>query len=273
MSVQTVTRGRRGGFTLVEAVIVAALLAAVAGGIYRAGIAVMGNIRRANNTRTALNLLQQQVEYVRSLDFYRIGTHPQTGVAYFNRVVTTNDTYNANQDVLLTRTDTLTGNIMAELTTYATPYDDPVDGLGADDRDGDTRDALIVRVVIRWTDRGQEQTRSLETMLYGTISDDREFDAVGVNPEDNPSDGDGDPGVVDILLAEYKLKDQEINVRATDYSKGTNTLTLVGYGTMSYEKKKDVWLFQSKKAAYPGDSVRVRSSTGEEDTLPVKYLK
>jgi len=318
MTTQGSPRSRTTGFTLVEAMVVVVLLSLISAGIFRTTSMVIRSVRVNNNIRAANNQLQQQIENIRGMDYYRIGSQPGTGVAYMNRTVTkTNDVYDATNDVLLVSrivladsgTVSTNGHILATMTTYAASVDDPVDGLGgadADrdtndamrvraeivwvdmgntyaasvddpvdglggaDADRDTNDAMRVRAEIVWVDMGKTYTRSLETLVYGIISNDEPTDTAGVAPEDDPSFGDGDDGVVDILKAEYNKKDQKLTVEATASGKGANTLTLVGYGSMDYDSKKDKWKYDEKKQANPGANVKVTAKLGGEDIYPVK---
>lgn len=279
MTTQGSPRSRTTGFTLVEAMVVVVLLSLISAGIFRTTSMVIRNVRVNNNIRAANNQLQQQIENIRGMDYYRIGSQPGTGVAYMNRTVTkTNDVYDATNDVLLVSrivladsgTVSTNGHILATMTTYAASVDDPVDGLGGADADRDTNDAMRVRAEIVWVDMGKTYTRSLETLVYGIISNDEPTDTAGVAPEDDPSFGDGDDGVVDILKAEYNKKDQKLTVEATASGKGANTLTLVGYGSMDYDSKKDKWKYDEKKQANPGANVKVTAKLGGEDIYPVK---
>jgi len=279
MTTQGSPRSRTTGFTLVEAMVVVVLLSLISAGIFRTTSMVIRSVRVNNNIRAANNQLQQQIENIRGMDYYRIGSQPGTGVAYMNRTVTkTNDVYDATNDVLLVSrivladsgTVSTNGHILATMTTYAASVDDPVDGLGGADADRDTNDAMRVRAEIVWVDMGKTYTRSLETLVYGIISNDEPTDTAGVAPEDDPSFGDGDDGVVDILKAEYNKKDQKLTVEATASGKGANTLTLVGYGSMDYDSKKDKWKYDEKKQANPGANVKVTAKLGGEDIYPVK---
>jgi len=279
MTTQGSPRSRTTGFTLVEAMVVVVLLSLISAGIFRTTSMVIRSVRVNNNIRAANNQLQQQIENIRGMDYYRIGSQPGTGVAYMNSTVTkTNDVYDATNDVLLVSrivladsgTVSTNGHILATMTTYAASVDDPVDGLGGADADRDTNDAMRVRAEIVWVDMGKTYTRSLETLVYGIISNDEPTDTAGVAPEDDPSFGDGDDGVVDILKAEYNKKDQKLTVEATASGKGANTLTLVGYGSMDYDSKKDKWKYDEKKQANPGANVKVTAKLGGEDIYPVK---
>jgi type II secretory pathway pseudopilin PulG len=287
MTTQCSSRPRIAGFTLVEAIVVVALLALISAGIFRTTSMVLRSVRANNNIRAANNQLQQQIENIRGMDYYRIGVHPGTGVAYMNRTVRTNDVYDATNDVLLVSrivmadsgTTSTNGNVLATMTTYASPFDDPADGLGGADADRDTNDAMRVRAEVAWVDLGKTYTRSLETMVYGIISNDEPTDTSGVAPEESPSTGDGDEGVVDILKAEWDgkagdSKAAKLKVEATASGKGANVLTLVGYGIMpKYDSKKDKWTYDADKQANPGGTVTVTAKMGGEDTYPVKFKK
>lgn len=261
--------GGRGGFSLVEAVIGSFLLAVIVAGVYSAGSTMLRQVRRVNNARAAITLMQQQIETMRGLDFSRLGIQASSGIVFYRHTPYTNKAYNAQYDRLLTRTNQLSENVMATLTAFGTAYDDPNDGVGNNDADGETQDALRIRSQITWISFGRAQTRSLEALVCGVDSEIGEYDPIGTTPDEDPSTGDGDPGQIDILLATFKDKDNELKVSATDDSKGTNTLTLVGYGVMSYDKKKDLHSYSKKNVANPGASVTVTSSNGRSESLPV----
>jgi ABC-type sulfate transport system substrate-binding protein len=80
---------------------------------------------------------------------------------------------------------------------------------------------------------------------------------------DPPPSGD----TVVITKAEYKASKSELKVEATSSDQPNVTLTLVGYGTMTWKNNK--YEFKGKGVADPGATVTVTSSGGGEDTKAV----
>jgi len=83
----------------------------------------------------------------------------------------------------------------------------------------------------------------------------------------NPVAGD----VVTITKAEYKAAKSELNVEATSSEGGTAVLTVVGYGQMTYDSRKNIHKLKIKPVADPGGTVTVTSSEGGSDASPVTY--
>ena len=93
-------------------------------------------------------------------------------------------------------------------------------------------------------------------------------EACGATPEPPPPPP---VDVVTIIKAEYKSNDSEIKVEATSSEGGSVTLTVVGYGDMTYKADKDKFELKAKPVGDPGASVDVISSGGGEQTIEVTY--
>jgi beta-lactam-binding protein with PASTA domain len=94
-----------------------------------------------------------------------------------------------------------------------------------------------------------------------------EGSAVNLVVSDGPSSGD----TVTIIKAEYKSDKSEFKVEATSSEGGSVTLTVVGYGTMTWKADKSKYEYKVKPVADPGATVTVTSSGGGQDTASVKH--
>ena len=74
---------------------------------------------------------------------------------------------------------------------------------------------------------------------------------------------------VNITKAEYKASKSEINVEATSSDGSSVTLTVVGYGTMTFDARKILFKYKVASVANPGATVTVTSSGGGSDTANV----
>ena len=74
---------------------------------------------------------------------------------------------------------------------------------------------------------------------------------------------------VAIIKAEYKSDKSELKVEATSSDNGNVTLTVVGYGQMTYKSDKLKYEYKGKNVANPGATVTVTSSGGGQDTANV----
>jgi len=63
--------------------------------------------------------------------------------------------------------------------------------------------------------------------------------------------------VVTITKAEFNIGKSELKVEATSSDGGTAVLTVVGYGTMTYDSKKNKYTFREKPVADPSGTVTV----------------
>ena len=277
-------RSTSGAFTLVEAVFAGVLISILFLAVMRSSITALKSARQSRHHMAAINMIQQQVETVQGMDYYRIGIHTPDHMAFVNRSVLTNevdvDTFHPGTDVpMLSRvvlddrgTPATNDDVHATLTTYAWAVDDAFDGLGVKDADSNTRDYKRIRVEIAWTDMGAPHSRAVETIAYGIISDDVPYSATGGGV---PPPGSGDePGIVEVVKAEYSTKDKDLKVEATeDGGEGASTLTVVGYGVMKYDEKKDKYTYSNNNAAAPGATITVTSSGGGTHTFPVTFKK
>jgi hypothetical protein len=84
---------------------------------------------------------------------------------------------------------------------------------------------------------------------------------------DPPPSGD----TVVITKAEYKADKSELKVEATSSDGGSVTLTVVGYGNMTWKSSKNKYEYKGKPVADPGATVTVTSSGGGEDTKNVTH--
>ncbi len=91
-----------------------------------------------------------------------------------------------------------------------------------------------------------------------------EIDAVGIKAA-------AANDVVTITKAEYKADKDEFKVEATSSDQPSVTLTVVGYGTMTWKAKKNKYEYKAKPVADPGATVTVTSSGGGQDTTAVKH--
>jgi len=86
----------------------------------------------------------------------------------------------------------------------------------------------------------------------------RSLIVVDCTPQEALPGGD----TVVISKAEFKSGKSELSVEATSSDGGSVTLTVVGYGTMTYDSKKDKYKYKAKPVANPGATVTVTSSGG-----------
>jgi len=281
---KTAERKKSSAFTLVEAVVVTVLISFVAAAILRASILALRSSRLNRHQLAAVNAMQEQVEAIRGMDYFRIGIRAADHVAFINYNVDTNgtDVYEPARDVLMSNavvlgdvgTATNSDDLMATMVVTAWNVDDAFDGLGALDKDHKTNDYKMIVVTISWTDLGNPYTRSVTTMAYGIISDDIPYTASGAtNTPATASSGDGDPPDVEISKAEYSEKDKKLTVQAVEPGATSVTLTVTGYGIMDYDSKKDNYKYDEKGKSNPGATVTVTSSDGSSATYPVTSKK
>ena len=74
---------------------------------------------------------------------------------------------------------------------------------------------------------------------------------------------------VNIIKAEYKSDKSELKVEATSSDNGNVTLTVVGYGNMTWKADKSKYEYKVKPVANPGATVTVNSSGGGSATKNV----
>ncbi len=136
------------GATLLDAVVGVSLMLIVfvgIAGVFKISIDVVLN----NKARTgALALAQEQIEKVRALEYFSVGT--QGGIP--SGTLAQIQTVNLNGITYTRRT----------LIRY---YDDPLDGIGAADTNHITADSKEVKVEVSWSTRGVLHTESLVTRV------------------------------------------------------------------------------------------------------------
>ena len=76
--------------------------------------------------------------------------------------------------------------------------------------------------------------------------------------------------VVTITRVNYRARQKVFTVQATSSQGGVAVLTIVGYGTMTYNGE-NVYTFRETVATAPGDTVMVTSSLGGSDTVSVTH--
>jgi hypothetical protein len=74
-----------------------------------------------------------------------------------------------------------------------------------------------------------------------------------------------------IIRAEYRISNGELKVDATSSDGGNVTLTLVGYGDMSWKANKNLYEYRQKPAASPPSPITVSSSGGGSASMEVTY--
>ncbi|NQV32076.1 MAG: Ig-like domain-containing protein [Phycisphaeraceae bacterium] len=75
---------------------------------------------------------------------------------------------------------------------------------------------------------------------------------------------------VTITKADYRRRNSELNVEATSSEGGSAELMLVGYDSMTYNAKKQKYVYKKKLSGDPPTSVTVTSASGATDTAEVK---
>jgi hypothetical protein len=74
-----------------------------------------------------------------------------------------------------------------------------------------------------------------------------------------------------IIRAEYRTSNGELKVDATSSDGGNVTLTLVGYGEMTWKSNKSIYEYRKKPAPSPPSPITVISSGGGSATKEVTY--
>lgn len=136
------------GFSLVEVVVVSALLLLVFGGLFAGARLMIELVGHSKAESGARSLAVAKLEYIRSLDYDDVGTVggipagplPQTSTTTLNGI-------------------TYTERILVQY------KDRPEDGFGADDENGITEDSKVAKVEYTWTIRGNERSLVLTTDL------------------------------------------------------------------------------------------------------------
>ena len=84
-----------------------------------------------------------------------------------------------------------------------------------------------------------------------------------------PSSGD----VITVLKAEYGRRKSELKVEATSSDGGNVTLTIVGYGDMTWNSRKSKYTFRKKPLADPGGSITITSTGGGSVNAAITYKR
>jgi len=106
-----------------------------------------------------------------------------------------------------------------------------------------------------------------------TVTDDQgATDTKNTTADITSGGGGGGTDVVHITKAEYRQSKKELKVEATS-TDPTATLTVEGYGTMTYDAKKGIWKFRKKPVSPAPSSVTVTSDKGGSDTSNVTIKK
>lgn len=142
----TFRRQPQRGFSFVEVLVTAALVALVFGGLFASVRAMIALISDSKAKAGAVALATERLEYIRSLSYDAVGTvgAPPFGAIPQNRTVTLND---------LTYTERI-------VIRYE---DDPRDGLGGADANGIITDYKKVKVEYSWPNRTGTSTIALST--------------------------------------------------------------------------------------------------------------
>ena len=104
-----------------------------------------------------------------------------------------------------------------------------------------------------------------------TMRDGLENTGTASSPASATTDPAPSGDTVNITKAEYKANKSEINVEATSSDGSSVTLTLVGYGTMTYDARKILFKYKVASVPDPGATVTVTSSGGGSDTANVLH--
>lgn len=295
---------RQIGFSMIEAMIVGGLLALLSMGVLQASLIIKRGLRANQHHTAATNMLKQQVETLRGMDYDRLGIR-NDNLLYINTDIVENDRFDPNEDILLTNNIVLTDmgtrrrndDVTAELKVMGWAVDDAYDGQGGADADDDTEDYIRVSIALNWSDGKKAYSRAFDTFVYGELlnhgameiegpdsapsdPDAPDDSGGGGSPDDDDDDDkeededdkdDGSDGAVVITKAEYKYKDSKLKVEAYTDESGTPTLRVTGYASMKYDAKKDNYKYDKKGVKDPGDYVEVTSSAGGSATHYVKH--
>lgn len=88
-------------------------------------------------------------------------------------------------------------------------------------------------------------------------------------PENATTDPAGD--TITIIKVEYTVSRSQLNVEATSSYGSAVTLTVVGYGDMSWDSKKHKFKYKEKPVPDPGGSVTVISTSGGSANATVTH--
>jgi hypothetical protein len=114
-----------------------------------------------------------------------------------------------------------------------------------------------------------DQSNSIFPVHIYTVQIHNAFANTGAefSPASTTTDSEPNIDTVTISKAEYKSGKAEFKVEATSSEGGSVTLTVVGYGAMTWKNNK--YEYKRKDVANPGATVTVTSSGGGQDTANV----
>ncbi|MCU0678686.1 MAG: carboxypeptidase regulatory-like domain-containing protein [Candidatus Pacebacteria bacterium] len=147
------------GFSLIELLIVAAIMALFIGGLFATLQTSLQLIADSRARMSALSVANDRLEYIRSLAYDAVGTVSGIPAGAIPQIATS----------------TLNGFIFTERTLVEF-IDDPADGLAGADTNGITTDYKRVKIEISWTQKNDPKTltivsnispRSIETNVGG----------------------------------------------------------------------------------------------------------
>ncbi len=139
---------RRSGFSLVEVLIGAALMALVFGGIiggFNAALVLVGHARASSG---AMGLANERIEYLRSLPYDDVGTL----LGFVPGNIPQNETVMLN-------------GVAYNRRTFVNYVDSPADGFGGLDSNGIQADYKVAKVELTWTIRGSARSLTLVTNI------------------------------------------------------------------------------------------------------------
>jgi hypothetical protein len=113
------------------------------------------------------------------------------------------------------------------------------------------------------------ETQYTYTVMARDTSSNQNATAAFTPPLSATTDPAPSGDTVTITKAEYKSDKSEFKAEATSSDGGNVTLTVVGYGTMTWKADKNMYEYKAKPADYPGATVTVTSSGGGQDTANV----
>jgi hypothetical protein len=140
-----------------------------------------------------------------------------------------------------------------------------------------------MNLVLSFTCNGAEmcsviEPGTLDIVIEASDGDDEVFSKIELQNMTGPSAPKSattpiDDDTVVITKAEYSFNKEELKVEATTSDGGEVTLTVVGYGDMTYQASTDTHQFNAKPVPDPGETITVTSNGGGEDTIILKQKR
>ncbi len=189
------------GFSLIELLIVAAVMALFFGGLF---VTIQTSLKLITDSRgrmSALSVVGDRLEYIRSLSYDAVGT--VSGLP--------------NGMIPQTATSTLNGFLFTER-TLVEYVDDAADGIGAADSNGITTDYKRVKIEISWMDRGVSRSVS---MVSNIVPRSIETNAGGGTIRVNVTDANVAPVAGALVQLINTTGTSSINVTKSTDSTGT----------------------------------------------------